>query len=125
MSKCNGFITFFQAAKTLYDLRDKDGFGENEKGEWMELWGGHYSPFVLAKLWAAILCHVRRLQEAAGNKGKEPTVEQWATAKAPYRRYVEYFLTELFFSHQCTADQLGVAVVKGYGACLACGRCWV
>ncbi|KAL8615327.1 hypothetical protein ACOMHN_038066 [Nucella lapillus] len=81
------------AASKLYDIRDNDGWGENSEGTRVELWGGHYSPFVLAKLWAAILCHVDRLMEEAGNKGGQPTVEQWATAKAPYRRFIAFGTT--------------------------------
>ncbi|XP_076470166.1 protein-lysine N-methyltransferase SMYD4-like [Babylonia areolata] len=81
------------AASKLYDLRDNNGYGENAQGKRVELWGGHYSPFVLAKVWAAILCHVDRLMEEAGNKGGEPTVEQWATAKAPYRRFIAFGTT--------------------------------
>ncbi|KAK7114860.1 uncharacterized protein [Littorina saxatilis] len=81
------------ASSKLYDIRDKDGYGPNERGEWKELWGGHYSPFVLAKVWAAILCHVRRQMLEEGNVGGEPTVAQWATAKAPYRRFIAFGTT--------------------------------
>lgn len=83
-----------KAAEKLYGIRDHDGYGNDSQGRWVELWGGHYSPFVLAKMWAAILCQVRRLMEEDGNlKGGQPTVEQWARAKAPYRRFIAFGTT--------------------------------
>ncbi|KAK7498808.1 hypothetical protein BaRGS_00009900 [Batillaria attramentaria] len=80
-----------KAAEKLYDLRDHDGYGTNAQGRWAEIWGGHYSPFVLAKLWAAILCQVRRImQEEGPGKDGQPTTVQWAKAKAPYRRFIAF-----------------------------------
>ncbi|PVD20646.1 hypothetical protein C0Q70_18804 [Pomacea canaliculata] len=79
-----------KAAGRLYDLRDHDGYGYDSHGNWVELWGGHYSPFVLAKIWASILCHVHRLMEADGKMGEHPTIEQWAQAKAPFRRFIAF-----------------------------------
>ena len=89
-----------QAAGKLYDLRDNDGWGHNAQGEWREVWGGHYSPLVLARIWAAVLCQVRVLQERDGNVGGEPTVAQWATAKAPYRRCVSCNMEFWTYSYQ-------------------------
>lgn len=95
---------WFQAAGRLYDLRDHDGYGYDSHGNWVELWGGHYSPFVLAKIWASILCHVHRLMEADGKMGEQPTIEQWAQAKAPFRRSVSlnYLLLLLITGLQTT-----------------------
>ncbi|BFZ13306.1 hypothetical protein BsWGS_16347 [Bradybaena similaris] len=82
---------FNPAAGQLYALIENNGFGNNKDGEWTELWGGHYSPMILAKIWATIVSQVRSQMEADGSTA--PTLEHWARAKAPFRRFIAFGTT--------------------------------
>ncbi|RUS72183.1 hypothetical protein EGW08_020059 [Elysia chlorotica] len=72
----------------LYDLIKNDGYGYTKDGQWKELWGGHYSPMILVKIWAIIASSVKAQMVQGGSK--VPTIEHWARAKAPFRRFIAY-----------------------------------
>ncbi|GFN79266.1 SET and MYND domain-containing protein 5 [Plakobranchus ocellatus] len=72
----------------LYDLIKNDGYGYTSDGQWKEIWGGHYSPMILAKIWAIIASQVRSQMDA--ERSTAPTLEHWARAKAPFRRFIAY-----------------------------------
>ncbi|CAH1263608.1 SMYD5 [Branchiostoma lanceolatum] len=66
-------------AAKLYDFCAKGT--TQEKG----MWNSMFSPMVMARIWANILTRVKEL----GVKG-EPTKDQWARAKEPYRRFLGF-----------------------------------
>ncbi|XP_013406112.1 potential protein lysine methyltransferase SET5-like [Lingula anatina] len=76
-----------KAAVELYDFCDKgelctEGY-----------WSAPFSPMSVARIWAAVIADVRRAVKQAREDGAdtdEPTVEMWAHAKAPYRRFIAY-----------------------------------
>ncbi|CAL1544865.1 unnamed protein product [Lymnaea stagnalis] len=76
------------AAKQIYDLCENKGYGHTADGVWTEIWGGHYSPMILVKLWSIIASQVRDMMEK--DKAAVPTIEHWARAKAPFRRFIAY-----------------------------------
>jgi len=49
------------------------------------MWNSMFSPMIMARIWANILTRVKEL----GVKG-EPTKDQWARAKEPYRRFLGF-----------------------------------
>ncbi|XP_012944230.1 uncharacterized protein LOC101858898 [Aplysia californica] len=79
---------FNPGADTLYAVIEQGGFGYTADGKWDEVWKGHFSPMILVKIWANIASQVRTMMENDGVK--EPTVEHWARAKAPYRRFIAF-----------------------------------
>ncbi|XP_035697869.1 SET and MYND domain-containing protein 5-like isoform X1 [Branchiostoma floridae] len=66
-------------AAKLYDFCAKGT--TQEKG----MWNSMFSPMIMARIWANILTRVKEL----GVKG-EPTKDQWARAKEPYRRFLGF-----------------------------------
>lgn len=67
----------------LYDLCKKIREASNDD---QSLWCGSFSPVMMARIWASIACHAKRLAKESGHT--LPTQAQWALAKTPYRRYV-------------------------------------
>ncbi|XP_059162060.1 uncharacterized protein LOC131945091 isoform X2 [Physella acuta] len=76
------------AASQIYDICENKGYGYTSDGQWTEVWGGHYSPMILIKIWSIILSQVRDLMEKESVSA--PTVEHWAKARAPFRRFIAY-----------------------------------
>ncbi|XP_013418557.1 SET and MYND domain-containing protein 5-like [Lingula anatina] len=74
-----------KAAGELYDFCDKRELCT--KG----YWSAAFSPMALARIWGAVIAEVRRLVKKESTEG--PTVEQWAAAKAPFRRFISYGIT--------------------------------
>lgn len=62
-------------------------------------WSAIFSPMALAKIWANILITVKRLST---EEGVPPTVEHWARAKSPYRKFIAYGN----FGHAQWADKM-------------------
>ncbi|KAL8624163.1 hypothetical protein ACOMHN_020213 [Nucella lapillus] len=52
-------------------------------------WAASFSPILLAKVWAQIVCSACRLAEDNGKAGR-PSLQDWALARAPYRRFIAY-----------------------------------
>lgn len=51
---------------------------------WKGVWNASYSPFVLANIWARIICMANTL---ANQDGREtPSAADWTMAKSPYRK---------------------------------------
>ncbi|XP_029634436.1 uncharacterized protein LOC115209940 isoform X2 [Octopus sinensis] len=72
-------------ANKLYDICQKiKELSEQRR----KIWSASFCPTILARIWAAICCHAKRL--AAENGSTTPTQMQWAIAKAPYRRFIAY-----------------------------------
>merc|ERR1712032_592676 len=57
---------FNKGASVLYEVCEQGGFGYNADGEWVEIWGGHFSPMILAKLWGNIATTVINQMTAEG-----------------------------------------------------------
>lgn len=72
------------SSMVLYDICKNKGYGIGQLGRREELWGGHFSPMILAKIWSSVVSEAKRLMLEAGTK--TPTIEHWARAKAPLRR---------------------------------------
>ncbi|KAK7113479.1 hypothetical protein V1264_012758 [Littorina saxatilis] len=51
-------------------------------------WSASFSPVLLAKLWAQIVCTAVKLGNDNGRSSPAPT--DWALARAPYRRFIAY-----------------------------------
>lgn len=69
----------------LYDLCKKIREASNDD---QSLWCGSFSPVMMARIWASIACHAKRLAKESGHT--LPTQAQWALAKTPYRRFIAY-----------------------------------
>ena len=70
-------------AKRLFDVCENLGV-ENKGGKKNILWTGHFSPLVLARIFASVVSTAKRLMKEDGSP--EPTIEHWAKAKSPYRK---------------------------------------
>ena len=70
----------------LYDVAEHQGWYLERDGEWTEPWDGHYSPLVLAQIWASVVVQVKKMMKE--KQLSSPTTEIWAIAKAPFRRYL-------------------------------------
>ncbi|XP_041374696.1 potential protein lysine methyltransferase SET5-like [Gigantopelta aegis] len=55
---------------------------------WKGWWNASFSPMLLARIWAAIVCEGKRLCSKAGRN--KPNAADWAKAQAPYRRFIAY-----------------------------------
>ena len=51
---------------------------------WKGVWNASFSPFVLANMWASIICLANSLAKQNGRT--TPTQSDWITAKSPYRK---------------------------------------
>lgn len=51
---------------------------------WKGVWNASFSPFVLANIWASIICMANALATQEGRDSPSPT--NWALAKSPYRK---------------------------------------
>ncbi|XP_060601821.1 uncharacterized protein LOC132755020 isoform X1 [Ruditapes philippinarum] len=52
------------------------------------VWNASFSPFVLANIWARIICMANSL---AAQEGRDkPTAANWTMAKSPYRKFIAY-----------------------------------
>lgn len=76
------------ASNELYDIIENKGQCKNERGVMQDVWAGHYSPMVLMKIWGSILAEAKRQMKEAGLS--EPTVDIWARAKAPFRKFISF-----------------------------------
>lgn len=72
------------SAMKIYEICKNAGYGHNSKGEWVEIWRGHFSPMTLINLWAMIVCEAKRLMVEDGLD--KPSVVHWAKAKLPFRK---------------------------------------
>lgn len=73
-----------EATKTLYEIDQNNGWGTDQDGTWKELWQGHYSIYILAKIWATIAADVKLWMNQ--DEANEPEMIHWAKAKAPFRK---------------------------------------
>ncbi|KAK0049758.1 hypothetical protein Bpfe_020779 [Biomphalaria pfeifferi] len=80
--------TLSPAAAKIYSICQNKGYGYTDDGQWTEIWGGHYSPMILVKIWAIIASQAQDMMTKDGLT--EPTTEHWAKAKAPFRRFIAY-----------------------------------
>ena len=51
---------------------------------WKGVWNASFSPFVLAKIWASIICLANKLAKQNGRS--LPSASDWTMAKSPYRK---------------------------------------
>ena len=51
---------------------------------WKGVWNASFSPFVLAKIWASIICLANKLAKQNGRI--LPSAADWTMAKSPYRK---------------------------------------
>lgn len=73
-----------KATKTLFEIDQNNGWGKDEDGTWKELWLGHYSIYILAKIWAIIAGDVKLWMKQ--DNSDVPETIHWAKAKAPFRK---------------------------------------
>ncbi|KAH3753747.1 hypothetical protein DPMN_188396 [Dreissena polymorpha] len=60
---------------------------------WKGLWNASYSPFVLAKIWASVICLAHNLATQEGRQ--MPTAADWTMAKSPFRKFIAYGSTSV------------------------------
>ncbi|KAK3086638.1 hypothetical protein FSP39_021265 [Pinctada imbricata] len=90
-----------KAAKKLFEVCANLGLEELEGGRKNILWSGHFSPLLMARIWATIASSAKKLMKESGDN--IPTKEQWAKAKSPFRKFIAYgnigIQKELTFIH--------------------------
>lgn len=72
------------ATARLFKLSENLGKEPDETGTMVEVWDGHFSPLILARVWATIVTTAKSLARESGDI--IPTKDQWAMAKSPYRK---------------------------------------
>lgn len=72
------------ATARLLKISQNLGKETDEHGDTVEVWDGHFSPLILARIWASIATAAKSMARESGNI--IPTKEQWAVAKSPYRK---------------------------------------
>ncbi|XP_063441122.1 uncharacterized protein LOC134721815 [Mytilus trossulus] len=77
-----------KATKKLYDIDQNKGWGTDVDGTWKELWSGHFSAYILAKIWANIAADVKLWMKQDGKD--VPEMMHWAKAKAPFRKFIAF-----------------------------------
>lgn len=77
-----------KATARLYKISENFGKEADETGNMVEVWVGHFSPLILARIWATIATTAKSMARESG--GIIPTKEQWAYAKGPYRKFIAY-----------------------------------
>lgn len=78
-------ISVNESMKTLYDVCNKYKLLlESKQRVWEGMWNAAFSPMLLARLWAAILCEAKR--QAKDRGVAVPETRDWIRAKLPYRR---------------------------------------
>lgn len=96
-------------AHILYDLCKT--IRERIKDNDQSIWCGSFSPFMMARIWASIACHAKKLAKESGHT--VPSQAQWALAKTPYRRFIAYGVTGVAKSysaiHQVMRDVFNAA----------------
>ena len=55
---------------------------------WKGWWNASFSPLLLARIWASIVCQGKRLCTKSGRR--KPNAADWAKAQAPYRRLLAH-----------------------------------
>ncbi|XP_064598978.1 uncharacterized protein LOC135465626 isoform X2 [Liolophura sinensis] len=81
------------AVSKLYEICENNGkMYDSQTRTWKEVWAAAFTPFILAKMWAFVVCQVRKLMKEDGSE--EPSLEHWAKAKAPLRRFIAFGATE-------------------------------
>jgi hypothetical protein len=73
-----------KATARLYKISQNFGKELDEHGDMVEVWDGHFSPLILARIWATIATTAKSMARESGNI--LPSKEQWAIAKSPYRK---------------------------------------
>jgi hypothetical protein len=77
------------AVEKLYDVCRQFKILASDSRVWKGMWNASFSPFVLANIWASIICMANNL---ALQDGREtPSAADWTMAKSPYRKYVAAF----------------------------------
>lgn len=72
------------ATARLFKISEHLGKEPDETGTMVEVWDGHFSPLILARIWATIVTTAKSMARESGDI--IPTKEQWAIAKSPYRK---------------------------------------
>ncbi|XP_069107868.1 uncharacterized protein [Argopecten irradians] len=92
-----------ESVKKLYDACDKyRKFLESGQRVWEGMWSAAFSPMILARLWAAIVCEAKRQAKQRGVS--VPETRDWIRAKLPYRRYIAFA--------QCSYAEMVPGMVK-------------
>ncbi|XP_033728670.1 uncharacterized protein LOC117317831 isoform X2 [Pecten maximus] len=92
-----------ESVKKLYDVCDKyKKLLESNQRVWEGMWTAAFSPVLLARLWAAIVCEAKRQAKERG--ASFPETRDWIRAKLPYRRYIAFA--------QCSYAQMVPDMVK-------------
>ncbi|XP_052814472.1 uncharacterized protein LOC128241535 isoform X2 [Mya arenaria] len=60
----------------------------NDNRVWKGVWNASYSPMVLAKIWASIICLANNIANQEGRQ--TPTQADWTMAKSPFRKFIAY-----------------------------------
>lgn len=67
------------AVNKLYEICENNGkMYDSQTKSWKEVWAAAFTPFILAKMWAFVVCQVRRLMKE--DSSEEPSLEHWAKA---------------------------------------------
>ncbi|CAH1780281.1 unnamed protein product [Owenia fusiformis] len=74
-----------RSSAALFDFNDR---GETEEDG---MWKSECSPMILARIWAQIIAEAKRLTDVKNLTA--PTIEEWALAKVPFRRFIAYGIT--------------------------------
>ncbi|XP_076459608.1 protein-lysine N-trimethyltransferase SMYD5-like [Babylonia areolata] len=53
-------------------------------------WAASFSPILMAKLWAQVVSSACSLAKEKGRVGGRPSAQDWAFARAPYRRFIAF-----------------------------------
>lgn len=59
-----------------------------DKRCWKGVWNASFSPMILAKIWATIICLANNFAKQKGRT--EPTPADWALAKSPFRKFIAF-----------------------------------
>ena len=72
------------AVEELHQVASQYKNLSNDNKCWKGVWNASYSPFVLAKIWASIICLARNLALQDGRQ--IPNQANWTMAKSPFRK---------------------------------------
>ncbi|XP_060069860.1 uncharacterized protein LOC132549900 isoform X2 [Ylistrum balloti] len=101
-------ISVNESMMKLYDVCDKyKKLIESNQRIWEDMWNAAFSPMLLARLWAAIVCEVKR--QAKGRGVSVPETRDWIRAKLPFRSFA---LRRYIAFAQCSYAQMVPNMVK-------------
>lgn len=72
------------AVEKLYEICEKYKTLPDDTRCYKGVWNASFSPFVLANIWASVICLANKL---AAQEGRDkPSAANWSIAKSPYRK---------------------------------------